>query len=98
MSPNFPPNILPKAPQNIRTIKTLVANSIVNSASVNSGTKWTIGTDMQMQQNITAEQSQVMASFSDKGKSLGSSSTEVLACSRQGDSLMNSAAGMAINR
>ena len=36
MSPNFPPNILPKAPQNIRTIKTLVANSIVNSASVNS--------------------------------------------------------------
>ena len=51
-----------------------------------------------MQQNITAEQSQVMASFSDKGKSLGSSSVEVLACSRQGDSLINNAAGIAIAR
>ena len=51
-----------------------------------------------MQQNITAEHSQVIASFSDKGKSLGSSSAEVLACSRQGDSLINNAAGIAIAR
>ena len=48
-----------------------------------------------MQQNITAEHNQVMTSFSDKGKSLNSS-VEVLAASRQGDSLINNAAGIAI--
>ena len=63
---------------------------ILNKILVDNGLK------VSYEPTITAEQIQTITSFSERGKSLGSSTVEILACSRQGDSLMNNAAGMAI--
>ena len=96
LSPSIPPKILPNAPKIIKTIKTEVANSRGNPASVNKGTKCIIGTDIHTQQKITAKLIQATTSFSESGKSVVSETSSVRAFILQGDSLINRDTGKAI--
>jgi MFS family permease len=72
------------------------ANSKEKFASVSKGTRWTIGTDIQIQQKITARLIQATTSFSEIGKSLTSGSSSVRALSLQGDSFISREIGSAI--
>ena len=92
----MPPNILPNAPQIIKSINTNVENSKLKPLSVSNGTKCIIGTDMQTQQKMTAKLIHATTAFSVRGKFLSSLIASERASTLQGDSLINSEIGKEI--
>ena len=98
ISPSLPQKMRPTIPDIISTRNTLAAKSSEKDASVSSGIKCTMGTDMQIQQKITAQEIQVITSFSLSGKSLNSSLIAPRALSRHGDSLIRREKGAIIKR